>query len=161
MRRLARAVAVLAMGVAAVATAAAPAGAAPGGTPANGCVLVAQQPDERTKTIALVERCGAAAATETAAADVVALAQYFEHAGWSGQNVYVYGAYGTCDREGYTLSVGSPWSGMMSSYRVFGNCYYSTVTNWWGNTRYGAIGDQSYVGDSWNDDVVQFRTWSR
>jgi hypothetical protein len=53
------------------------------------------------------------------------------------------------------------WSDNLSSYRVYGSCYYSTVTNSWGTTRYGAIGDQDYVGDSWNDDVVRFRTWAR
>ena len=133
---------------------AAPAGAAP---PSGRCVLMAQEPDERTKTIAFEEVCGARAR----AADVVALARYYQDAGWDGINQDVYGAFGTCDREGYTFTVSGWWADNLSSYRVFGNCYYSTVTNWWGNTRYGAIGDQWYVGDAWNDDVVRFRTWSR
>jgi hypothetical protein len=160
-RRIVRAAAVLVVGAAAVAGTAAPAQAAPGGAGSSGCVLMAQEPDERTKTIPVVELCGAAAAAEVSAADVVAIAHYYEHANWSGANVIIYGGYGTCDREGYTFGVGAPWSNTMSSYRVYGNCYYSTITDWWGNTRYGAIGDQAYVGDAWNDDVVQLRTWSR
>jgi hypothetical protein len=147
----------LATAAAVVVPAAAPATAAPSGR----CVLVAQQPDERTRTIPLTEVCGAAATAQVAAADVVTLARYYEHAGWGGINQDVVGAYGTCDREGYTFGLSAWWSDNLSSYRVYGSCYYSTVTNSWGTTRYGAIGDQDYVGDSWNDDVVRFRTWAR
>lgn len=153
-------VAALVTGLAAAGALAAPANAAPA-KPAARCVLVAQKPVEATKTIPLKEVCGAAATKQLAAADIVTLARYYEHAGWSGASQDVVGAFGTCDRQGYTFSLSDYWSNNLSSYRVYGDCYWSTITNWWGNTRYTTIGDSDYVGDSWNDDVVRFHTWSR
>lgn len=150
------------IGLAAVAASAMPANAAAPAPPADGCVLVAQQPDERTKTIPLVEVCGSQATAQVSAAQFVTLARYYQDANFTGVNQQdVVGGYGTCDREGYTFSVNGWWSDNLSSYRLFGSCAWSTVTNSWGNTRYGALGDQAYVGDSWNDDVTRFRTWAR
>ena len=161
-KRIGRATLALLGGVLITAATAVPAGAAPvtPGTarPAAGCVLMMQQPDDLTRTIPVKQVCDA---TEIRASGAVALARYYTDADFGGYNQDVYGYYGTCDKEGYTFSTGDYWSHNLSSYRVFPNCFWSTISTYWGTTRYGTAGDSSYVGDTWNDNTYTFRTWAR
>jgi hypothetical protein len=157
-QRARRRVGALVIGLIASVGVAAPAAASPA---TERCVLVAQRADESTKTIPLKEVCGSEAASQLRANESTLLARLHEHADYGGYNAEVYGEYGTCDREGYSLRMDRYWMLNLSSYEVFGQCYWSTVTNRASDVRYGAIGNQRYVGDQWNDDVVRLRIWAR
>lgn len=157
-QRARRRVGALAIGLIAAVGVAAPAAASPH---KEGCVLVAQRADESTKTIPLKEVCGSEATDQLRANASTLLARFHEHADYGGYHADIYGEYGTCDREGYLLTMDRYWMFNLSSYELFGQCYWSTITNRSSDVRYGAIGNQRYVGDLWNDNVVRLKTWAK
>ena len=151
-----RQVGALVIGLIASVGVAAPAAASPA---KERCVLVAQRADELTKMIPLKEVCGSEATSQMRAQTL--LARFYEHADYGGYNAPIYGDYGTCDREGYWLGTDRYWRLSLSSYRVYGQCYWSTVENQASDVRYGAFGDQRYVGDKWNDNVTKVHVWAK
>jgi hypothetical protein len=137
---------------------AAPAAASP---PQERCALLAQRADDLTKTIPLKEVCGSEATRQLRASAWTLLASYHEHANYGGEYAEVYGEYGTCDRAGYKLTVPFGWSYKISSYHLYGDCYWSAAVNWNWVRRPDTIGSQSYVGDKWNDFTRTIYIWSR
>ncbi|WP_327581654.1 hypothetical protein OHA25_37540 [Nonomuraea sp. NBC_00507] len=132
--------------------------------PGENCVFLVHraEPDKDTPPTSKV--CGDEATLKAASAARSWLARIYEHASWGGSWADIYGDDGPCDREGYTINLYnlSTWAYRISSYRLYGGCYWSYYTNLLGNnTSYGHIGDVQYVGDYYNDGISIMKVWAR
>lgn len=104
-------------------------------------------------------RCGAAAETRAASSGTLLMTWYAD-AGFGGDATDIRNGDGLCDAAGYGISdiagfLGLGWNDAISSFKTFSNC---TVIQGFENSTYGGdnhtwLGDQSYVGDEWNDRI--------
>ncbi|GAA4469061.1 hypothetical protein [Phytohabitans houttuyneae] len=160
--RYGRTIATALLGVTLTALAwATPAGAAvaPDGTSARGehCNIVLRklQPGRSVSEV-VAKDCDtdAAALAERAPQGQILLSTVFQHSGWKGLSVNIFGYDGPCDSAGYTFDTTSHNTAVegISSYFVYNNCWYTVITNNAGAVD-GNCWDIPYVGDAHNDQV--------
>jgi hypothetical protein len=89
------------------------------------------------------------------------LSTVFEHRGWKGLSVHIWGYGGPCDVAGYTFDTTAHNAAVngISSYFVYNNCWGSSIYNNAGTVD-GNCWDVPYVGDSHNDQVRRLFLYS-
>lgn len=111
-------------------------------------------------------RCGAAAETRAARSGTL-LTTWYEDVDYGGDSTDIRNAGGPCDAAGFGVSdiggfLGPGWDDSISSFRTFDSC---VVVQGFESSEYGGashvwVGDQSYVGDDWNDRISSLLTHS-
>jgi hypothetical protein len=134
------------------------------------CAVVVDKAPSRHHASRVVTRACAdspeAAPLRTARADNTLLVTVYQDANYGGAQTSIYGRGGPCDSSGYSLNdTGGANSAVngISSYRLFSNCNKSAVFTGTGGSGTGSGvlgGDQSYVGDAWNDNVNSMKVWN-
>ncbi|MFF3443535.1 hypothetical protein [Streptosporangium sp. NPDC002721] len=92
---------------------------------------------------------------------------WYQDLNYGGLSTVVEGAYGPCDANGYgirdTGAWVAGWRNIITSYKVWNNCYYSlyyTAINYGGDGSHPVHeGNNSYVGDHFNDRVRSILIW--
>lgn len=93
---------------------------------------------------------------------------WYQDAGFGGISAAIEGSGGPCDAGGYGVRDTDAWvwgwSHIISSYKVWNNCYWSlyyTGTNYGGAGSHPAHGGNNYyVGDQFNDQVRSILIWA-
>ncbi|GGJ78041.1 hypothetical protein GCM10010123_05120 [Pilimelia anulata] len=145
----------IALGAAALAVAApaVPAGAAPAG---GDCELLAVPAAGDARDLTVTEVCGADAA---AARRSTALVYWYENADWDTSGGTIWGRGGTCDAEGYHVTLDSHASNNISSWQVAGWCHRVVAYND-GGVAATFHGNVNYPGPAHNDNIDQMRITS-
>lgn len=141
------------------------ASAAAAATEKNCAVVIGKAPSAEADSPVISANC--VDGTPKAPAETVLLARFYQHADYGGSYISLHGNAGPCDSVGYRFSDISYQNyavGGISSYRVYSNCNQSKICNGLPGSNYSCWGsyrcwDVSYVGDLFNDSVVQI--WLR
>ena len=129
--------------------------------PRSDCIIVLE--DGAAGTLYPVEQCGPGRFRTAEASGAAHLMTWYADADFGGWSQMIWGKYGTCDRSGYRFDTSNGfgfWERNLSSYRLYGGCYYSEFTNHQGEYS-DHVGDVAYVGDRFNDNIVSLRAWAR
>ncbi|GAA1616205.1 hypothetical protein GCM10009789_82770 [Kribbella sancticallisti] len=148
--------AVLVMLLSSFALAASPANAV---VPRENCVTMVEKTESREKILSAREVCGTKEDLSKITSEQSLLVTWYEHANFQGRSNPVYGDFGPCDWEGYTIPVIGMWSAMISSYDLYGTCNWATYWDPDGNNSGSRGGDQWYVGDFFNDRIWKMKVW--
>ncbi|GGJ78044.1 hypothetical protein GCM10010123_05130 [Pilimelia anulata] len=145
------------MGVAALAVAvpAVPASAAPAGGAAD-CELLAVPAAGNARDLTVTEVCGAAA---VAARRETVLVQWYRNADFDTVGGPIRGAGGTCDAEGYHVTLNWDAAHNISSWTPVGNCRKVVAYNP-DNVAKTFYGNVNYPGDAHNDNIKRMRITS-
>lgn len=133
------------------------------------CAVVVDKAKSRLQPSRVVSRtCAdnpAAASLRGPRADNTLLVTFYQDVNYGGSQTSIYGRGGPCDSSGYTFDDTSGANDAVdgiSSYRLYSSCNKASIftgTDRSGNGSGVLSGDQSYVGDTWNDQVNSMLVW--
>lgn len=121
-------------------------------------VVAKLQPGEQTSRV-LSSQCVQGTQPLVAPLGSTLLMSWYKDANYYGASTLIYGYYGPCDSAGYGIAyVGNAWNDVISSFKVWNNCYYSRAYT---NSNYGGTCARyhlnvPWVGSTMNDRISSF-----